>query len=151
MVVQLPASQGFWLAETECSQELWSRYISNNQVVFVVTNFQLEQVRPLDVRVFLTLLGDQLSIGDNLRLPSEAEWGTPRSGSAAPWYMSQDLEGGIDDLRRGLASIVALYAAIRGRYPDALGLYDMHGDVSELVSSGCHLIHDRSYRSRWYW
>jgi len=67
-----------------------------------------------------------------LRLPSEAEWEyAARAGSAGPRY------GNVDEIawhsgnsKRNLLPVRPLHP-VRGRQPNAWGLYDMLGNVGE--------------------
>ncbi|HFD86134.1 MAG TPA: hypothetical protein ENJ35_00480, partial [Gammaproteobacteria bacterium] len=71
---QVILTQGYWLADTACTQALWQAVMGENP-----SDFQddpenpVESVSWLDVQVFLKKLNQQIP-GLQVRLPSEAQW-----------------------------------------------------------------------------
>lgn len=70
---EVTLSQGFWLAETPCTQELWEAVMGSNPSEFRSLQRPVERVSWEDVQAFLTRLETRLP-GLNPRLPTEAEW-----------------------------------------------------------------------------
>ena len=67
-------SQGFWLADTACTQALWQAVMGNNPSRFLQGEERpVENVSWDDVQQFLTQL-NSLSPDFDFRLPTEAEW-----------------------------------------------------------------------------
>ena len=70
---QVNLSQGYWLADTACTQALWQAVMGNNPSQFKGENRPVDSVSWNDVQQFIETLNQQQP-GLNLRLPSEAEW-----------------------------------------------------------------------------
>lgn len=137
-------SQGFWLADTVCTQALWLAVMGNNPSYFNDDpDRPVEQVSWLDVQQFLEKLQVFLP-GCRADLPSEAEWEySCRAGTATPFSFG--------------ANIAPTQVNYHGNYPYAggeqgefrehsvpvkslpanpWGLYEMHGNVWEWCKDG---------------
>ena len=66
-------NQGYWFADTACSQALWQAVMGGNPSKFKGDNRPVENVSWNDAQQFIQKL-NQLQYNLNLRLPSEAEW-----------------------------------------------------------------------------
>jgi formylglycine-generating enzyme required for sulfatase activity len=66
-------SQGFWLAETECTQALWEAVMGNNPSQNASPQHPVEAVSWNDVQQFLAQL-NKLVGGLAFKLPTEAQW-----------------------------------------------------------------------------
>ncbi len=152
--------QGFWLADTPCTQALWQAIMGENPSEFIDPDRPVEQVSWDDCQVFLTRL-DALFPGFGARLPTEAEWEYAcRCGTTgATWMGDLDLRGENDaprldaiawyggnsgqgfDLSNGRNSnkwpekqyphTLAGTMPVRLKLPNLLCLYDMLGNVFE--------------------
>jgi formylglycine-generating enzyme required for sulfatase activity len=121
---------GFWLGKFEVTQGQWQRVMGNNPSDSKYgDNYPVERVSWNDAKEFISKLNAQGSI--KFRLPTEAEWEyAARSGGRPEKY------AGGDDLDR-----VAWYTSNSGdsthavgtKAPNGLGLYDMSGNVWEMV------------------
>lgn len=142
-------TRGFWLADTPCTQALWTAVMGANPSQFQDPERPVEQVSWEDCAEFLRRLrgcGD----GRGLRLPTEAEWEYAcRAGTqtatwagnltlsghevrapeldAIAWYVGNSREG--FDLDGGVGT-----RKVRTRQPNPRGLYDMLGNVWEWCS-----------------
>jgi formylglycine-generating enzyme required for sulfatase activity len=72
-------SQGFWLADTACTQAMWQAVMGNNPAWFNENNggsaeHPVEQVSLLDVQMFLQTINQLLPQSCLATLPTEAEW-----------------------------------------------------------------------------
>ena len=140
---QVTISQGFWLADTACTQGLWQAIMGSNPSHFDEKNrgsaqHPVENVSWDVVQIFLQKLASMLP-SCQPSLPTEAEWEYAcRAGTTSPFsfgatistnqvnyagnYRYGDVERSID--RRQTVAVKALPA-------NSWGLYQMHGNVWE--------------------
>ncbi len=122
----------FYIGKYQVTQGQWQAVMGSNPSSFSScgADCPVESVNFSDIQAFITTL-NQLS-GKNYRLPTEAEWEyAARSGG-----QSQEYSGGSD------INAVAWYVGNSGgtthpvgqKQANGLGLYDMSGNVDELVS-----------------
>lgn len=132
-VVEL--SEGYWLADTPCTQALWEAVMGQNPSAFVTPKNPVEQVSWDDCQEFLRRLNEQVP-GLHARLPSEAEWEYAcRGGTSGATWMGE-LDG--DETATVLDPIAWYIGNSEGRtHPvgskaaNPFGLYDMLGNVWE--------------------
>lgn len=136
-------TEGFWLAETACSQAVWRAVMRGNPSKFRDDRQNpVEQVSWNDVAGnggFLSRLERQLS-GMEASLPSEAEWEYAcRAGTKTAFNWGSDT---IMPEQANYDASVAYNKGETGEYrkktvpvksfaPNAWGLYQMHGNVWE--------------------
>ncbi|MEZ5476284.1 MAG: SUMF1/EgtB/PvdO family nonheme iron enzyme [Thiolinea sp.] len=90
---QVTLSQGYWLADTACTQQLWQAVMGENPSRFKGENRPVENVSWDDIQTFLQQINKQHP-ALKLRLPSEAEWENAcRAGTETAFHF-----GGKDDL-----------------------------------------------------
>ncbi|MGH8548379.1 MAG: formylglycine-generating enzyme family protein [Methylococcales bacterium] len=137
-------SQGFWLADTACTQALWMAVMDKNPSRFQGKDRSVEQISWDDVQEFLTRLNRRVP-GLNATLPTEAQWEYAcRAGTMSPFsfgetvnteqanyngyypYRDQDPKG---EYREKTVDVKALPR-------NAWGLYQMHGNVWEWCRDG---------------
>jgi formylglycine-generating enzyme required for sulfatase activity len=137
---QVTLTQGFYIQATEVTQGQWKTVMGNNPSFFnsCGDDCSVEQVSWNDAQQFIWRL-NQLEGADKYRLPTEAEWEYAcRAGSTTAFA-----NGGITALECDHDSNPANNAWFCGnsdrkthpatqKNPNAWGLYDMHGNVSEL-------------------
>ena len=142
-----------WLAESECTQVLWSAVMDKNPSHFVSEQRPVETVTWLDVQLFLERLNERLPELE-ARLPSEAEWEySSRAGTITETYAGalevagkfeapilDDIawhggNSGMDfELDTGIPFAQAEPAgshAVKSKKPNAWGLYDSLGNLWE--------------------
>ena len=123
----------FLIGETEVTQELWFAVMGNNPSHFKYKdgNYPVENVSWYDVQEFIKKLNE--ITGQQFRLPFEAEWEYAARGGKK----STDKKyAGSDDIEE-----VAWYAknankithVVASKKANELGLYDMSGNVFEMV------------------
>lgn len=131
----------FAIGETEVTQVLWKAVMGSNPSSHQGANLPVEQISRDDCSVFISKL-NRLT-GRNFRLPTEAEWEyAARGGKNSKGYK---YAGGND------IYTVAWYGnnsdgethPVAQRQPNELGLYDMSGNVWEIVQD----YYDTNYYS----
>jgi formylglycine-generating enzyme required for sulfatase activity len=84
-------SQGYWLAETTCTQAFWREVMGKDPSQFKGDDLPVEQVSWEEVQSFCTRLNERLP-GLQARLPSEAEWEYAcRAGTETPFWWGDEL------------------------------------------------------------
>lgn len=120
---------GFYIAETEVTQELWEAVMGNNPSSTKSSHHPVESVTWDDCQAFISELN--ALTGKAFRLPTEAEWEyAARGGSKSKGYKYS----GSDDLNEvgwywGNYDITTHDVATRKS--NELGIYDMSGNVYE--------------------
>ena len=140
-------TQGYWLADTACTQALWQAVMGNNPAYFKDnTNNPVERVSWDDVQGFLQALNQRVA-GLTARLPTEAEWeyacragtssvfsfGNSISPSQANYDGNAVYEGGGSQGEYREKTL-----PVKSFSPNAWGLYQMHGNMCEW----CHGWYD---------
>ncbi|NJA04407.1 formylglycine-generating enzyme family protein [Methylococcaceae bacterium WWC4] len=137
-------SQGYWLADTACTQALWRAVMGNNPSRFKNDpNNPVEQISWLDVQQFLEKL-QVLLPGCRADLPSEAEWEYAcRAGTVTPFSFGANITpaqvnyygnypyvaGEPGEYRQRTVPVKSLPA-------NPWGLHEMHGNVWEWCKDG---------------
>ncbi len=122
----------FYMGQTEVTQRQWEAIMGSNSSYFVGDNRPVENVSWNDCQEFIQKL-NQLT-GRTFRLPTEAEWEYAARGGK---YHSSYKYSGSNEV-----DYVAWYSGngggqthpIKTKQPNALGLYDMSGNVWEWCS-----------------
>ena len=131
-------TQGYWLADTACTQALWLAVMGKNPSHFVGEQRPVESVSYVDIEKFIEQINRQ-SGGLDLRLPTEAEWEYAcRAGTDTPFSFGELLtpeeanydgnypyaSGEKGEYREHTIDVDALAA-------NPWGLYQIHGNVWE--------------------
>ncbi len=123
-------TQGYWLADTTCTQALWSAIAESQPSHFSGEQRPVEQVSWDDVSSWIEQL-NELIPGLNTRLPTEAEWEYAcRAGSTTPYSFGATIAKGDANVGNQVGQTVA----IKSLPINAWGLYEMHGNVWEWCS-----------------
>jgi formylglycine-generating enzyme required for sulfatase activity len=164
-------TQGFWVADSPCTQALWQAVMGGNPSEFRSPERPVEKVSWEDVQLFLEQL--EVSVpGLGAVLPTEAQWeyacraGTTTVTYAGPmqilgqynapvldeiaWYggnsgLDWDLVHGHDSTgwaEKQYPHTVAGTRIVKLKRPNAWGLYDMLGNLWEWCADG-----ERTYAS----
>ena len=133
-------SQGFWMAETTCTQALWEVVMGDNPSRFKGAERPVEQVSWEEVMALIAHLNVRLE-GLRLRLSTEAEWEYAcRAGTHTPFWFGQNITteqvnfygalpyagGAKGETRNETVDVKALPC-------NGWGLYQMHGNVLGMV------------------
>jgi formylglycine-generating enzyme required for sulfatase activity len=128
-------SHGFLMMETECTQGQWSAVMKTKPSRFDYPDLPVEGVSWIDAMRFcarLTLMHDQAMLipkGWGWTLPTEAQWEYAcRAGSTGAYA------GKFDRMAWYCENSGGMPHPVRGKQPNAWGLYDMHGNVAEWCS-----------------
>ncbi len=136
---QVNISQGYWLADTACTQALWQAVMGKNPSDFKGDNRPVESVSWNDVQQFIETL-NQHQPGLNLRLPSEAEWEFAcRAGTTGAFNFEGELSldkvnySGTWEYESEQWGEGALQqtAEVKSYPANAWGLHEMHGNIWE--------------------
>jgi formylglycine-generating enzyme required for sulfatase activity/serine/threonine protein kinase len=145
--------EGFWIGQTEVTQEFYERVLGENPSEFRGDKRPVENVSWRDAQRFATKLTEmereagRLLDGYEYRLPTEAEWEyAARAGTSTPFSFGGEADpsdgnfegqyprdyGSTEIRSEGEygTEAVASYA------PNAWGIYDVHGNVREWIYDG---------------
>jgi formylglycine-generating enzyme required for sulfatase activity len=136
---QVILTQSYYMQTTEVTQGQWQAVMGSNPSDFSICgdDCPVEQVSWNDIQTFLSTLN---SMGQGTyRLPTEAEWEyAARSGSATA-IASGDIgftncsdDANLDKMGWYCYNSGDETHPVAQKQPNAWGLYDMHGNVSEL-------------------
>ncbi len=127
--------QGFWLAETACTQALWEAVMGNNPSKFKDDPEKpVENVGWKDARRFIETV-NRNHPGLELRLPSEAEWEYAcRAGTTTRYWFGDEITP--EDANYGENNSGTVPVRHYRRNP--WGLYQMHGNVWEWCQDEWH-------------
>ncbi len=137
-------SAGFWMADTACTQALWTAVMRSNPSHFSDdARCPVENVSYEDVQAFLTALRDA-GVDGEADLPTEAQWEYAcRAGTDTPFHFGAQITpawvnydgnfpynaGAKGEYRQYTVPVKALPA-------NCWGLYQMHGNVWEWCRDG---------------
>jgi len=132
-------TQGFWLADTACTQALWKAVMGDNPAFFTENeNNPVEQVSWDDVQSFIKQV-NILIPGLGVQLPTEAQWEYAcRAGTATPFSFGETItpelvnyDGNVPYAGGKKAGCREKTVAVKSLPPNPWGLYEMHGNVWE--------------------
>ena len=147
---EVTLTKGFWLLETEVTQKMYESVAGENPSAFSkegksyedvggmnTADFPVEMVSWYDAKEFCrklsTLVGNV-----TFTLPTEAQWEYAcRAGTTTPFHFGTQLNGDRANCNGNYPYLMRLgkylerTTAVKSYAPNAWGLYDMHGNVSE--------------------
>lgn len=124
---------GFYIGETEVTQELWTAVMGENPAVYKYysysNNMPVENVSWDDCQEFLDRLSELL--GRTFTLPTEAQWEyAARGGQKSEGYKYSG-SNNVDDVAWIWTNCGVSLREVATKSPNELGIYDMSGSVSE--------------------
>ncbi len=138
-------SQGFWMADTACTQALWQAVMGDNPSNFTGdAQLPVESVSWNDIQQRFLPAANRLLPGLNLRLPTEAEWEYAcRAGSERPFHFGSQVapaQANYDGNYPYAGGTKGEYRQktlpVKSFLPNDWGLYQMHGNVWEWCADG---------------
>jgi formylglycine-generating enzyme required for sulfatase activity len=123
-------SKPFWLGKFEVTQEQWQAMTGKNPSLLAGRlKKPVEKVSWGDCQEFLQKLS--VKVGKTFRLPTEAQWEYAcRAGTASAFHFGESVSALKDYAWFGHSSS-GMTQPVGGRKPNAWGLHDMAGNVSE--------------------
>jgi len=137
-------TEGFWLAETACSQAVWAAVTGSNPSRFKDDPLNpVERVSWDDVGEFLKKVVELLP-GVKADLPTEAEWEYAcRAGTKTAFSWGERItpaQANYDGSKAYAYGPIGEFrkktVPVKSFAPNAWGLYQMHGNVWELCADG---------------
>jgi formylglycine-generating enzyme required for sulfatase activity len=125
-------SNDFFIGATEVTQAQWEKVMGDNPSEKVGPDYPVENITPEEAQDFIDRLNG-LGDGYAYRLPTEAEWEyAVRAGTETPWHFG-DTPDSLEDYD-WVGSNSNSTHPVGKKLPNPWGLYDVHGNVKELVS-----------------
>jgi formylglycine-generating enzyme required for sulfatase activity len=123
-------SKPFYMGRYEVTQAQWQAVMGNNPSYFKGSDdLPVEQVSWSDCRAFCRRLSEKT--GRNVRLPTEAKWEYACRAGGTGKYCFGDSEGELIAYGWFRKNSGHGTHPVGGKKPNAWGLHDMHGNVSE--------------------
>ena len=130
---QVTLTKGYYIGETEVTQELWTAVMGSNPSYFSGnTQFPVECVSWNDCQTFIAKLNALTD--ETFRLPTEAQWEyAARGGNKSNGFLYSG-SNTIDDVAWYYEDPVSKSHPVKTKAPNELGIYDMSGNIWEWCS-----------------
>ena len=135
---QVTLTEGYWLADTPCTQALWEAVMGNNPGEFKGPDRPVEIVRWSEVKEFIEQLNEKVP-GLQSQLPTEAQWEyAARAGSQSAFWWGSTLspeqanyDGNYPYADGEKGQYRKETVAVKEFEANPWGLYQVHGNVWE--------------------
>ena len=119
-------TEGYWLAETVCSEEFWLAVIGNPSY-FEDSKLPVDKVSWFDAKDFIKQLNVLLKV-ESFDLPTEAQWEYAcRAGTTTAYAYGDSANSELMSFEHNRAGLIE----VKSLYRNTWGLYQMHGKVWE--------------------
>jgi formylglycine-generating enzyme required for sulfatase activity len=133
--------QSFLMGKTEVTRGQWSMIMGDKPYLLKECGDQCPVVPSWkEMNEFINRLNQKT--GKNYRLPSEIEWEfAARGGRKTKWSFGEDesLLGNYAWYKKNVSFWAPGYQFVAQKIPNDYGLYDIHGNVAELVQDELHI------------
>ena len=128
---EVTISKGFLMGKYEVTQKQWLSVMGKNPSGVKDELLPVTDISFNDIQVFLKKINDEKS--SHYRLPTEAEWEYAcRAGTQTQFYCGDSITSLNENIHSDSVRDIGK-ATFVGKYkPNPFGLYDMHGNVSEI-------------------
>lgn len=124
---QVKLTKGFWMLETEVTQEMWESVMGENPSEFKGPWKPVEKVNWEECQSFCRKLSGKL--GQKVQIPTEAQWEYAcRAGTTGVFA------GDLDSMAWYKKNSKEMTHTVGQKEPNAWGLHDMHGNVWEMCA-----------------
>lgn len=131
-------TQPFYLGRFEVTQGQWSTIMRNNPTGDSGDpDHPVERISWNDIQTFLAKLNAQPESGMTFMLPTEAQWEYACRAGTTTLFNSGDSEESLSTVAYFSENSNGAYRPVGDLLPNAWGLYDMHGNVSEWCLDRC--------------
>ncbi len=131
-VHRVKISKAFYMGKYEVTQKQWRDVMGSNPSYFKGDNLPVESVSWNDAQEFIKKLNEKKGT-NKYRLPSEAEWEYAARAGTTTKYTFGDDESELDDYAWHINNSGNKTHEVGQKKPNPWGLYDIHGNVWELV------------------
>ena len=137
---QVTLTQGFWMLETEVTQEMWRSVMGNNPSKFVGSRKPVESVSWDNCQEYIQKLNalDVAPAGYKFSLPTDAQWEYAcRAGTTTALNNGKNLTDGdeacpnLDEVSWYRKNSDLRTHPVGQKKANAWGLHDMHGNIAE--------------------
>jgi formylglycine-generating enzyme required for sulfatase activity len=129
---EVSLTRGYWMGKTEVTQKQWVAVMGENPSLAKGDDLPVTQVSWDDVQAFLKKLNQmERAKGVVYRLPTEAEWEYGCRGGESARYCSGAKDGDLGRVGWYSDNSDRKTHEVAQKAPNAWGLHDMHGNVSE--------------------
>ena len=133
-VHKVTITKPFYIGVYEVTQAQWKALMGDNPSLQKGDDLPVENVSWEDCQGFLAKLKEKAGKGMMCRFPTEAEWEYACRAGAKTEYSFGDDVGSLEDYAWFGANSQNENHPVGQKKPNAWGLYDMHGNVSEWCS-----------------
>ncbi len=120
-------NKGFYIGKYEVTQKTWQQIMGKNPSALPGDNHPVEMINQADINEFLAELKKMTKLP--FRLPTEKEWETVAKAGKNTKYSGGDR---IEAVAWYEGNTSGSHTTVGKLAPNALGIYDMSGNVSEL-------------------
>ena len=145
-VRKINIGQPFYMGKYEVTQEQYDKVIGENPSYYEGAKRPVEGITWFNAQRFCDLLSEQTHF--SISLPTEAQWEYAcRAGSAGQWCFGDDKDQ-LEEYGWYITNSGFRTQSVGMKKPNAFGLYDVHGNVSELCSD---LINSENFDPQGDW